>query len=79
MAHTTRQDPALQAAVGQRLREHRLRAGRRQWELAAAAGITQAAVSTYEHGRGRLSLTTAMHIAVALGTSLDAMFGGLLV
>ncbi len=38
------------AAMGRRIREIRLAAGLRQWELARMLGTTQSAVHKYEHG-----------------------------
>jgi transcriptional regulator with XRE-family HTH domain len=38
------------AAMGQRIRQIRLREGLRQWELARLLGTTQSAVHKYEHG-----------------------------
>lgn len=38
------------AAMGQRIRQIRSRAGLRQWELARLLGTTQSAVHKYEHG-----------------------------
>jgi len=38
------------AAMGARIRQIRLRAGLRQWELAKKLGTTQSAVHKYEHG-----------------------------
>lgn len=38
------------AAMGKRIRQIRLRAGLRQWELAKILGTTQSAVHKYEHG-----------------------------
>ena len=38
------------AAMGRRIREIRLGAGLRQWELARILGTTQSAVHKYEHG-----------------------------
>ncbi len=38
------------AAVGQRIRQIRLSAGFRQWELAKLLGTTQSAIHKYEHG-----------------------------
>ena len=38
------------AAMGRRIREIRLDAGLRQWELARILGTTQSAVHKYEHG-----------------------------
>jgi transcriptional regulator with XRE-family HTH domain len=37
-------------AMGRRIRQIRLRAGLRQWELAKMLGTTQSAVHKYEHG-----------------------------
>ncbi len=37
-------------AVGERIREIRLHAGLRQWEMARLLGTTQSAVHKYEHG-----------------------------
>jgi transcriptional regulator with XRE-family HTH domain len=38
------------AAMGRRIREIRLGAGLRQWELARILGTTQSAIHKYEHG-----------------------------
>jgi transcriptional regulator with XRE-family HTH domain len=38
------------AAMGQRIKQIRLQAGMRQWELARLLGTTQSAVHKYEHG-----------------------------
>ena len=38
------------AAMGKRIRQIRLGAGMRQWELARLLGTTQSAVHKYEHG-----------------------------
>lgn len=38
------------SAVGRRIRQIRLAAGLRQWQLAKALGTTQSAIHKYEHG-----------------------------
>lgn len=52
--HGARERQAMQeldkAAMGERIRQIRLRAGLRQWELAKLLGTTQSAVHKYEHG-----------------------------
>jgi transcriptional regulator with XRE-family HTH domain len=67
----------VQAAIGRRLREWRLRKRQSQAAIASVAGITQPSLSNYESGRRGPSLITAMRLAVALGISLTVLVQGL--
>lgn len=60
-------------AVGRLVRERRLALGMTQAKLAAAADLTQEAISMIERGRRgrRIRLRTAKNLAQALGMSLD--------
>ncbi|HEX2163788.1 MAG TPA: helix-turn-helix transcriptional regulator [Thermoanaerobaculia bacterium] len=58
------------AAVGPALRRLRMQRGRRQFETAAAAGITKAMLSAYENGKRRPSLKTLDQILGALDADL---------
>lgn len=58
-----------------RIRELREQMGISQTELAAAARITQAAISAIERGEVKSpSLETARNIARALGTTIEELF-----
>lgn len=59
-------------AVGVVVRSSRLRQQRNQAWLAERAGITQAAVSNYEHGKRDMPLTTAIAVATALWPELSS-------
>lgn len=58
-----------------RLRLLRLAAGLTQEQLAAAAGLSTAAVCQWEQGRREPSLAALQALARALGASLDALAG----
>ena len=63
--------------VGRIVRERREALGMTQEELAAAAGLTQEAVSMIEQGRRgrRLRLRTAKGLAEALGVPIAVLLG----
>ena len=58
------------ADVGARIREWRLRRELSQAEAARMAGITQASLSNYEHGKRDLPLSTLLGLTRALNVSL---------
>lgn len=58
------------SSVGQRIREWRLRRELSQAEVARLAGITQASLSNYEHGKRDLPLSTLLGVARALNVSV---------
>ncbi len=75
--------------IGRALRLLRLRSGRRQFEVAAAAEITKAMLSAYETGKRQPSLKTLgalldaldadladLHRALAAGAHEDSLLGG---
>ena len=61
--------PAL-LGLGKALRWLRTKQDRRQYELAAAAGITKAMLSSYETGKQKPSLETLEKVLDALGADL---------
>lgn len=60
----------LRAAVGERLREWRLRRELSQTEVARVAGITQASLSNYETGKRDMPLSTFLGVVGALDVSV---------
>lgn len=58
--------PEHRKAVGQRIREWRLRRDLSQAEVARVAGITQASLSNYETGKRDLPLSTLLGVSRAL-------------
>ena len=65
--------PELQAqrrAVGQRIREWRLRRELSQADVARTAGITQASLSNYENGKRDMPLSTLLGVTGALNVGL---------
>ncbi|MCH8199986.1 MAG: helix-turn-helix transcriptional regulator [Chloroflexi bacterium] len=65
-------DPRLagqRLAVGQRLREWRLKRALSQAEVARVAGITQASLSNYETGKRDMPLSTFLGVVSALEVS----------
>ncbi|HJM89755.1 MAG TPA: helix-turn-helix transcriptional regulator [Dehalococcoidia bacterium] len=70
--HTSHQrDLAAQRfAVGQRLREWRLKRELSQAEVARSAGITQASLSNYETGKRDMPLSTFLGVVAALDVSV---------
>lgn len=67
-------DAAEAAAFGAALRSIRERRGLRQQELAAAAGLSPAQVSSFEAGARLPAVRTLRRLAAALDTTLDALF-----
>jgi transcriptional regulator with XRE-family HTH domain len=57
--------------LGRALRWIRQRQGKKQYEVAEAAGITKAMLSSYENGKQRPALDTLERILDALGIDLD--------
>ncbi len=64
------------AAWSERVLERRRALGWTQAQLAAAAGLTQQAVSYVERGAGVPRVTTMLRIARALGTTVEALLPG---
>ena len=58
------------AAVGERLREWRLRRELSQTEVARVAGITQASLSNYETGKRDMPLSTFLGVVGALDVAV---------
>ncbi len=65
-----RQSSSQRAAVGERLREWRLRRELSQTEVARVAGITQASLSNYETGKRDMPLSTFLGVVGALDVSV---------
>lgn len=61
-------------AIGQRLREQRLRRELTIRQLAAAVGATAEDVSQYEAGRKHMSAATLYTLAVTLGVPISYFF-----
>lgn len=59
-----------------RLREFRAKKGLTQMQLACEIGCEQGLVSQYERGVYTPSLHNALRLARALGTTVEAIFGG---
>jgi transcriptional regulator with XRE-family HTH domain len=57
-------------AIGQRIREWRLKRELSQAEVSRLAGITQASLSNYENGKRDLPLSTLLGVTAALNVSL---------
>ena len=55
------------------LRQLREEAGLRQVDVAEALGVPQSFVSKYETGERRLDLIETMHVAAAIGTSVEQL------
>jgi transcriptional regulator with XRE-family HTH domain len=65
------------AAVGQRIRQHRLERSLTQTELARQIGIQQSDLSRMEKGEYRVSLDVLFRILQTLEMSLGEFFGDL--
>jgi transcriptional regulator with XRE-family HTH domain len=59
-----------------RVREFRAKKGFTQMQLACEIGCEQGLVSLYERGVNTPSLHNALRLARALGTTVEALFGG---
>jgi molybdate-binding protein len=66
---------ANHAAASNRVRQRRIDSGLTQAELAVRAGISRTAVTAIEGGRLTPSVTAALSLAAALGTSVEELFG----
>jgi transcriptional regulator with XRE-family HTH domain len=60
--------------VGQRIRAERLRSNLSQTELGVAIGVTFQQVQKYERGANRVSASTLVKAAVALGIAVADLF-----
>jgi transcriptional regulator with XRE-family HTH domain len=67
---------ALLDAIGDRLREERVRAGISQRELARRLGLSPSLISQLESGQSRPSVGTLYSIVTELGVSLDHVIRG---
>ena len=56
------------------VREHRLRAGLTQEELAARIGVTRQTVLAIEKGNYTPSVVLALRLAAVLGTTVEGLF-----
>ncbi|HEX6131294.1 MAG TPA: cupin domain-containing protein [Actinomycetota bacterium] len=69
-------DPQVLDAIGERLREERVRAGISQRELARRLGLSASLISQLESGQSRPSVGTLYSIVTELGVSLDRVIRG---
>jgi transcriptional regulator with XRE-family HTH domain len=68
---------AVENDIGRRLRAHREARGLSLRELARRLGISASAISQFETGKSRLSVSTLYAIVTELGISLDELFSGI--
>lgn len=68
--------PAALDAIGDRLREERVRSGLSQRELARRLGLSASLISQLESGASRPSVGTLYAIVTELGVSLDRIIKG---
>lgn len=68
-------DGVIDAAVGRRIRMHRLARGMSQTDLARALKITFQQVQKYEKGANRVSASRLQQTADAFGLPISAFFG----
>lgn len=68
---------AVENDLGRRLRRHREARGLSLRELARRLGISASAISQFETGKSRLSVSTLYAIVSELGISLDELFSGI--
>src|SRR5262245_34953378 len=68
---------AVENDIGRRLRAHREARGLSLRELARRLGISASAISQFETGKSRLSVSTLYAIVSELGISLDELFSGI--
>jgi transcriptional regulator with XRE-family HTH domain len=71
-----RGDAELLDAIGDRLREERMKAGISQRELARRLGLSPSLISQLESGQSRPSVGTLYSIVTELGVSLDHVIRG---
>lgn len=69
-------DATLLDAIGDRLREERVKAGISQRELARRLGLSPSLISQLESGQSRPSVGTLYSIVTELGVSLDHVIRG---
>lgn len=70
-------DPAITAAVGERLRRRRSDAGLSQERLGELAGVDRSYVSLVERGRVNPTVTTLVRLATAAGMNPGELLDGL--
>jgi len=71
-----RGEPEALDAIGDRLREERVRAGISQRELARRLGLSPSLISQLESGQSKPSVGTLYSIVTELGVSLDQVIRG---
>jgi transcriptional regulator with XRE-family HTH domain len=69
-----RSPTAIDAYIGARMRERRLKLGMSQDELGKELGVTFQQIQKYETGQNRVSAGRLFDICKALGLSLSSMF-----
>jgi len=69
-------EPEVLDAIGERLRDERVRAGISQRELARRLGLSPSLISQLESGQSRPSVGTLYSIVTELGVSLDSVIRG---
>jgi transcriptional regulator with XRE-family HTH domain len=73
---SSQSEPEVLDAIGQRLREERIKAGISQRELARRLGFSPSLISQLESGQSRPSVGTLYSIVTELGVSLDHVIRG---
>jgi transcriptional regulator with XRE-family HTH domain len=73
---SSKSDAELLDAIGDRLREERVKAGISQRELARRLGLSPSLISQLESGQSRPSVGTLYSIVTELGVSLDHVIRG---
>ena len=68
---------AVENDLGRRLRRHREQRGLSLRELARRLGLSPSAISQFETGKSRLSVSSLYAIVSELGISLDELFSGI--
>ena len=63
-------------AIGQRIREYRLKSGLTQEELSERIGISPVHMSHIESGVAKYSLIVFVRLSIAIGASLDYLIFG---
>lgn len=62
--------------MNMQLRAAREKSGKTQAQVAREAGISEAAYQLYEYGKSEPGVRTAIRIARALDSTVEALFGG---
>ncbi|WP_270935708.1 helix-turn-helix domain-containing protein [Falsiroseomonas oryzae] len=65
----------MDAAVGRRIRDHRIAAGMALGELSSRVGVSQPQLYRYEAGLTRVAASRLIMIAEVLGISVEALTG----